>query len=105
MRLIFPATDNTIESYLDHRFGRCNYFIVIDIQNNEIKEIKAIENKAKYQNRGAGVMAAETIINLKPDILFISKLGPRAHEIIDRLDVKVDYKQGLIKDIIQDYLN
>jgi len=40
---------NDLSSELSPIFGRCPFFVIVEIENNEIKNHKHIENKAVMQ--------------------------------------------------------
>lgn len=77
MIIILTAKGEDESSKIDHRFGRCEYFIVHDTE--EIS-FKAIENSAKNSSHGAGVQAAQIIADLKPDVVITGNVGPKAFE-------------------------
>ena len=58
MKIAISSTGKDLESNIDIKFGRCNYFLIVDIKNKEIKSVKVIENTAQAQAGGAGIMAA-----------------------------------------------
>jgi predicted Fe-Mo cluster-binding NifX family protein len=49
MKIAISSTGNTIESEIDSRFGRCPYFLILEIENKNIKNVKPINNTAKDQ--------------------------------------------------------
>ena len=104
MKIAISSTGKTLESDVDARFGRCNYFLIVEIENKKVKNVKAIENTAKEQMGGAGVTAGEIVANEKVDAIITKNLGPRAFSIFEQFGIKVYSGQGKIKDVVQDFI-
>lgn len=93
MKIGVSSTGKEIVSILDPRFGRCNYFIIYDADN---EAIKPIENKGQMSGGGAGIAAAQQIIDEGTDIIITGNLGPNAFNLFKTAGIKV-YKCGEIK--------
>lgn len=100
MKIAFSATENTQESNLDLRFGRCKYFIIYDTEDDSI-DVK--ENKGKNSTGGAGIAAAQQLIDEKVDAIITGHLGPNAFDVIDSAGIKaytcdsIDIRSALTK--------
>lgn len=92
MKIAISATGNTIENLLDMRFGRCEYF---QIHDTESEEIKILENKGQNSSGGAGIAAANQLLDEKVDAIITGSLGPNAFELIEKAEIKA-YKCGNI---------
>ncbi len=104
MKVAISSTGKNLESEVDARFGRCSYFLIIEIKNKEIKNIKAIENTAKAQMGGAGITAGEIVANEKVNAVITTNVGPRAFSVFEQFGIKIYQGQGKIKDAIQDFM-
>ena len=106
MKIAISSTGKTLESDVDVRFGRCKYFLIVEVdkKKKEIKNFKAIENIAKEQMGGAGITAGETIANEKVDVVITTNLGPRAFSVFEQFEIKAYSGQGKIKDVVQDFI-
>jgi len=105
MKIAISSTGKTLESNVDARFGRCNYFLIVEIENNEIKDFKAIENTAKAQMGGAGITAGEIVAKQKVDAIITVNLGPRAFSVFEQFKIKIYQGEGKIKKAVQDFLD
>jgi len=83
-----------LSSELSPIFGRCPFFVIVEIENNEIISHKRIENKAVMQAGGAGPMAAQTVANEKVNAVISNAVGPRAFDILQQLNIEVYKAQG-----------
>ena len=63
MKIAISADGKTNESILDASFGRCEYF---QIHDTELKVIKILENKGESASSGAGIVAANKLIEQTP---------------------------------------
>ena len=105
MKIAISSTGKEIESQVDVRFGRCPYFIIVDIENKKLKSKKTIENAAMAQRGGAGISAAEVVGNEKVNAVITVNMGPRAFEVLQQLGIKVYQAQGKIKDVVQQFID
>ena len=104
MKIAISSTGKEMESQVDTRFGRCPYFIIVDIENKKIKGKKIIKNEAMAQRGGAGISAAEVVGNEKVSAVITVNIGPRAVGIIQQLGIKIYQAQGTVKEVIQNFI-
>jgi len=105
MKIAISSTGNDLESEVDARFGRCSYFLIVGVENNKIKNFKAIENTAKDQMGGAGITAGEIVAKQRVDTIITVNLGPRAFSVFEQFGIKAYQGEGKIKEVIQKFLN
>lgn len=103
MRIGISAKGRTLDSLLDERFGRCEYFLIYDTEN---EQLNVLENKGQTASGGAGIKAAQQLIDEKVDLIITGHLGPNAYELIDKAGIKA-YKcnRMLISSAIQKLKN
>jgi predicted Fe-Mo cluster-binding NifX family protein len=53
MKIAISSIGKDLDSDVDGRFGRCNYFLIVELENKKIKNFNAIENTGKDQAGGA----------------------------------------------------
>jgi predicted Fe-Mo cluster-binding NifX family protein len=72
---ICSQSDNT-QSNVDSRFGRAAYFAVYD---ESVDEWEFVENRQNLQaSQGAGIQAAQTVIDFGVGVLIAANVGPKA---------------------------
>ena len=101
MRIVISSDGDTIESNVDMRFGRCRYFLTVDIEDSKITDVKAVENEGAAMGHGAGIKAAQQAGNLKPDKIITGNLGPNAFNVLNQLNITAYMGSGTVKDSIQ----
>lgn len=92
MKILVSSDGIKPTDLLDSRFGRCDYFQIYDMEKDEYK---VLENKGKSSQQGAGVAAAQQVIDEEVDIIITGKLGPNAFKLIGDSDIKT-YSIGQI---------
>ncbi len=85
-KIIISAVGKTMDSQVDSRFGRCQYFLVVD---TETGEAKAIVNEAMDSPRGAGISAAQIVANQKVNAVITGNVGPRAFDVLNQAGAKI----------------
>lgn len=85
MKIAISSEGKTIDNSLDTRFGRCEYF---QIHETGSENILILENKGHVATGGAGIAAAQQIIDEEIDIIITGSLGPNAFELIDKAGIK-----------------
>lgn len=85
MKIVVSATGKNKESILDRRFGRCEYFQIFDTETNEIK---VLENSGASSSGGAGIAAANQVIDEGAAVVITGSLGPNAFELIEKAGIK-----------------
>ena len=64
---------------------KCEYFIIFDTDTNSYE---AIPNAGVNASGGAGIKAANQIIEAKANVLITGNLGPNAFELIEKSKIK-----------------
>jgi predicted Fe-Mo cluster-binding NifX family protein len=107
MKIAISSVGNNLESEIDSRFGRCNYFLIVeaDEKNKKIKSFRAIKNTAKEQMGGAGITSAQIVANEKPNAVITVNTGPKAFQVLSQLKIPVYSGSGKIDSAIKDFLN
>ncbi|HHT25299.1 MAG TPA: dinitrogenase iron-molybdenum cofactor biosynthesis protein [Clostridiaceae bacterium] len=98
MKIAIPADGKNMESNVCVSFGRAPYFLIYDV---ETKKSIFINNSAAASTGGAGIKAAQIIVDSKANVLITPRLGENAADVIKSADIKI-YKTiaGSVKDNI-----
>lgn len=77
MRVAIAADDNKgLDGMVSHHFGRCPYFLLVDIENGEIVGEKAVDNPY-YAGHQPGMVPA-FIQSQEADVMISGGMGQRA---------------------------
>lgn len=78
--IIFVSTQGTdLTSQVEPRFGRSPHFIRFDSEN---QSFQAFDNDAAEQSGGAGVAAAQFLIDHGANAAISGRFGPNAHQVL-----------------------
>lgn len=103
MKIAISSKGKITDNALDPRFGRCEYFQIYD---TEIEATKIVENKGQEASGGAGIAAANQLIDEQVDVVITGSLGPNAFEIIKKADIKAYKCDSIsISDALEKYNN
>jgi predicted Fe-Mo cluster-binding NifX family protein len=87
MKICFTAEDKTLTSPIDPRFGRCQFLLFIDSENEKI--IKIIDNTQIATWRGAGIATAQKIANENTQVVITGNIGPNAFTALQSADIEI----------------
>ena len=104
MKIAISSTGKDLESEIDSKFGKCPYFLIVEIENKEIRNVRTIKNTAAGQRGKAGITSAEIIAKEKVEVLITTNLGPRAFSIFEQFGIKIYQGEGKINDTIQKFI-
>jgi predicted Fe-Mo cluster-binding NifX family protein len=103
-KTVITATGNNLDSSFDKRFGRAACYCIYD---NITGESKFYDNEARDANHGAGIRAAEKMIEFKAEKIISGNFGPKAKDLLNKFNIQMVIIQDddlRIQDII-DKLN
>ena len=86
MKIAIPVNEKTLESSVCASFGRTPYFLIYD---TETKESVFIDNSAAASTGGAGIKAAQTIVDNKANALLTPRCGQNAADVIKSADIEI----------------
>lgn len=86
MKIAVSSSGNNLESAVDPRFGRCAWFLFVD---SDTLEFEAVSNEAAASAQGAGIMAAQTVLERKPDVVITGNMGPNAWKVLQAADLPI----------------
>jgi predicted Fe-Mo cluster-binding NifX family protein len=98
MRIAIPVDDKSMETTVCQSFGRTPYFLIYD---TESKASVFLDNSAAAGQGGAGIKAAQTIVDNKVSALLTPRCGENAAKVLQAASIKL-YKtiSASLKDTI-----
>ncbi len=86
MKIAIPVDENNAKTGVCISFGRAPFFLIYDTQT---KEPTFIENTAAQASGGAGIKAAQMIVNSKAEVLLTPRCGENAADVIKAGGIKM----------------
>ncbi len=99
MKIAIPVDDMSMKSKISQSFGRTNYFLMYD---TDTKESVFLVNSAQSSQGGAGIKAAQLIVDNNIFALISPRCGDNAEEVLKKANILI-FKS--INDVILDNLN
>lgn len=100
MKILFPSMGDTLDSEMDTRFARADWFLVVD---TETMESYALRNGEKEGGHGVGRVVAQYVVDADVDLVVAPQVGPKALSALESAGVKVvTGKSGKIRHIVEE---
>ncbi len=100
-KIAIASTGEALESQVDSRFGRCFCFLVVD---SETEEFTVLPNSADSMQRGAGISAAQLVVDQKVEGVIAGNFGPKAVSVLSQSGVTIYPVSGkTVKEALQSF--
>ena len=101
MRIGIPVDNNNINTSISVSFGRAPWFAILD---TSFEEYTFIKNVGSESSGGAGIKAAQMLIDSKVEVLLTPRCGENAAEVLKKDNIKIYKVENLlIKESIEAY--
>ncbi len=80
MKIAITSMDGTLEGMVDERFGRARKLIVYDMGTDTFEVAENLKQMNLAQ--GAGIQAAQNVVNLGVRTIISGHLGPKAFQVL-----------------------
>ncbi len=86
MIICLPADGNSENSSVSSSFGRCPYYAFYDTEKDSFE---IVPNPAMNAMSGAGIQAAQFIVNKGADVVLTVNMGPNSGEVLLGAGIKI----------------
>jgi predicted Fe-Mo cluster-binding NifX family protein len=86
MKIVITSTGADLDRPSSGKFGRCPMFLFVD---TESMEFEAAANPAADASGGAGIQAAQFVVESGVDAVITGKVGPNAMEVLEAAGMPV----------------
>ena len=102
MKVVVTSQGDSLDSVVDQRFGRGAWFLVVDLESDEVT---ALDNAAGAgAGQGAGVQAAQAVASSGAGALLTGHCGPKAFMLLDQAGVSVyTGVEGTVREAVEAY--
>ena len=70
-------------------FGRANTFTIVNVENEEIENVKILENPAVSYKHGAGPIVVKMLIDAGVNVVLATELGPGASSLLQQHKITI----------------
>lgn len=105
MRFAISAEDNNgLESVVSHHFGRCPFFVLVDMEDDDIKEVQVIDNPHYVQHQPG--MVPDFINSHSANVMISGGMGRRAIAFFEEYGIGATTgASGTVKAALEAYLS
>ncbi len=101
MKICISSQGDNLDSQVDPRFGRCQYFIIVD---PDTLEFEAVENPSVSAMGGAGVVSGQLVAGKGIKAVLTGNVGPNAFQTLQAAGVEIITGiSGPIKEAVEKY--
>src|SRR5690554_6311510 len=92
MKITIPVDDKSLSSNVCVSFGRTPYFLIYD---TDTQKSVFLDNSAASSTGGAGIKAAQIIVDNKVNALITPRCGENAANVLKSADIKIYKTAGI----------
>lgn len=101
MKICITSEGGNLDSKVDPRFGRCQYFIIAD---TDTLAFEAIGNPNIESMGGAGIQSAQLVASKKVKAVVTGNVGPNAFQTLQAAGIEVcTGASGTVKEAVDKY--
>ncbi|MDD5259015.1 MAG: NifB/NifX family molybdenum-iron cluster-binding protein [bacterium] len=101
MKICITAEGNNLDSKVDPRFGRCQYFIIAD---TDTLEFEAVGNPNIESTGGAGIQSAQIVAVKQVKAVLTGNVGPNAFQTLQAAGIEIfTGASGTVKEAVEKY--
>lgn len=86
MKICVTSSWKSLDDRIDARFGRCQYYIIVDTENSHFE---AIQNPALCAGGAAGIQAAQLLVDKGIEAVLTGNIGPKAFKVLTEAGIKI----------------
>ena len=103
MKIAVSSSGKDLDAQIDPRFGRCSYFLIIDIED---MSYEAFGNENVALGGGAGIQSAQFVASKGAEALITGNCGPNAAQALAAAGIKFYVGQtGTVREAVECYKN
>ncbi len=95
MKIAVSAVSGDLSQPVNPVFGRCNGFVIAEVEGKEMKESRFIPNPAMGAAMGAGIAAAQAVAEQQVEAVVTGNVGPNAFMVLNQSRIKVFQAAGI----------
>jgi predicted Fe-Mo cluster-binding NifX family protein len=101
LKVVVTATGENLDAQIDPRFGRCQYFIIVDVDS---MKYEAVQNESTMASGGAGIQAAQSVAGMGVEAVITGNVGPNAYQTLSASGIRiVTGAVGIVRDAIEKF--
>ncbi|MBN1169656.1 NifB/NifX family molybdenum-iron cluster-binding protein [Candidatus Micrarchaeota archaeon] len=104
MKIAVSTSEGGLKDSICPVFGRCPTFTVINTKENNIGKVDIIANPGGQAGGGAGVAAAQAVIDAGVEAVITGNCGPNALAVLLQAGVRIYSSAATVEDAVKELL-
>jgi predicted Fe-Mo cluster-binding NifX family protein len=100
MKIVVTSQGTSLAAFVDPRFGRCQYFLLID---TDTLSVDAVANESRSAAGGAGIQAAQFVAEKAAKALITGSVGPNADAVLKRAAITAYRGAGTVRSVVEKF--
>jgi len=101
MKVCITAGASGLDAPVDSRFGRCPFFVVVDL---DTMAVDSVANQSAAASGGAGIQAAQAVATLGATALITGNVGPNDHATLKAAGIEIyQHAGGSVKEAVEKF--
>lgn len=101
MKICISSQGNTLDAQVDPRFGRCQYFLIVD---TDTMEFEPVRNPNIDASGGAGIQSGQAMADRQVTAVVTGNVGPNAFQALHAAGISViTGASGNVRQAIEQY--
>ncbi len=93
MKIAVSSSGTDLNSPVDPRFGRAQYFVIVDSDSRQV--VNVVDNtSAQNAAHGAGINAATNVAQAGAKVVLTGQMGPKAFAVLNAANIEVISNAG-----------
>ncbi len=105
MKIAISSKGKSLDAVVSEVFGRCPFFIIVEVDEKKILKTEAVENASAKQAGATGISAAQAMAEKGVNAVIAGNIGPRALDVFRQFGIEAFQGKGSAKEALQKFLD